>query len=141
MPQPAQVPIGLDLARNAKDISAAFNEELGGAGGSLPVWIVLISLKTRQLGNQRELAKAVGIQGATLTHHLNAMERDGLITRRRDPDNRRVHRVEITEDGEALFHRLRAAAMTFNDRLCHDINDDELAAFTSVLHRMHGNVT
>ena len=29
-----------------------------------------------------ELADAVGITGPTLTHHLNAMESDALITRR-----------------------------------------------------------
>ena len=36
-----------------------------------------ISLKSGQLASQRELAEAVGIQGATLTHHLNAMESAG----------------------------------------------------------------
>ena len=29
----------------------------------------------------------VGIEGATLTHHLGAKEADGLLTRRRDPAN------------------------------------------------------
>jgi MarR family transcriptional regulator, transcriptional regulator for hemolysin len=57
-------------------------------------------------GAQRELAAAVGIEGPTLTHHLNRMEASGLVTRRRDPANRRVHRVELTEAGEATFARL-----------------------------------
>jgi MarR family transcriptional regulator, transcriptional regulator for hemolysin len=138
---PAQVPIGLQLTRSAKDIGAAFNEALADAGGSLPVWIVLISLKTMRLGNQRELARAVGIQGATLTHHLNAMERDGLITRRRAPDNRRIHVVEMTEQGDALFHRLRAAAVAFDRRLRAGIGEEELVTFASVLNRLHANVS
>jgi MarR family transcriptional regulator, transcriptional regulator for hemolysin len=136
---PAQTPIGLQLSRGAKDIGAAFNEALAEAGGSLPVWIVLVSLKTRRLGNQRELARAVGIQGATLTHHLNAMESQGLVTRRRAPDNRRVHLVELTEHGEAMFHRLRTAAVAFDRRLRTGIGDDELATFASVLGRMRRN--
>ncbi|GDY28840.1 MarR family transcriptional regulator [Gandjariella thermophila] len=138
---PAQTPIGLQLTRGAKEISAAFNDALAEAGGSLPVWVVLISLKTRRLGNQRELARAVGIRGATLTHHLNAMERDGLVTRRRAPDNRRIHLVELTEQGEALFHRLRAAAVAFDRRLRTGVSDEELATFASVLGRMHRNVS
>jgi MarR family transcriptional regulator for hemolysin len=141
MPKPTQMPIGLQLTRSAKDIGAAFNEALVEAGGSLPIWIVLISLKTQRRGNQRELARAVGIQGATLTHHLNAMERDGLITRRRAPDNRRIHLVELTEQGEAMFHRLRTAAIAFDRSLRAGITDEELAAFTSVLNRLHGNVS
>lgn len=141
MPGPARPPIGLTLARSAKDISAAFNEALAQAGGSLPIWIVLISLKTQRLGNQRELARAIGIQGATLTHHLNAMETGGLITRRRAPDNRRIHLVEVTETGETLFRRLRTAVVAFDQRLRGGISDDELAAFESVLNRLRGNAT
>ena len=71
----------------------------GRAGGSGPMWLVLISLKTRPRASQRELADAVGIREATLTHHLNAMDTSGLITRRRDPENRRVHLVELTPAG------------------------------------------
>ena len=141
MPQPARPPIGLKLTRTAKDVSAAFDNALAAAGGSLPIWLVLISLKTQRLANQRELAQAVGIQGATLTHHLNAMENDGLITRRRAPDNRRIHLVELTEQGEELFGRLRNAAVTFDRRLRTGLTDDDLAAFETVLNRLHSNVT
>jgi DNA-binding MarR family transcriptional regulator len=89
-------------------VSRAFDDALAEAGGSVPVWLVLISLKSQRLRNQRELAAAVGIREATLTHHLNSMDEQGLITRRRDPSNRRVHLVELTDAGEAAFDRLRA---------------------------------
>jgi MarR family transcriptional regulator for hemolysin len=134
------VPIGLALAHTAKATSRAFDEALSEAGGSLPVWLVLLSLKTRQLGNQTELAAAVGIQGATLTHHLNAMESNGLLTRRRDSDNRRIHVVELTEQGEALFQRLRSTAVTFDKRLRRGIDDRELATATQVLEALRANV-
>jgi Transcriptional regulators len=79
------------LARTAKSVSRAFDYALAAAGGSLPVWLIMISLKMRSLGDQRELADAIGIRGAALTHHLNAMEADGLVTRQRDPANCRIH--------------------------------------------------
>ena len=41
----------------------------------MPAWLILLSLKAGRPETQRELAAAVGIQGATLTHHLDAMER------------------------------------------------------------------
>src|SRR5258707_852215 len=78
MSRPASPPIGLRLAQVAKAVSRTFDDALAEAGGSLPVWLILITLKSRQLANQRQLAAAVGIQGATLTHHLNAMESGGL---------------------------------------------------------------
>src|SRR5450755_446439 len=110
MSPPVPPPVGLRLARTAKTLSRAFDDALAQAGGSLPVWLVLISLKSQRPGNQRALADAVGIREATLTHHLNSMAAQGRITRRRDPAKRRVHRVELTEAGEAAFGRLRAAA-------------------------------
>ena len=45
MSRPARLPIGLHLAQVAKVVSRAFDDALAGAGGSLPVWLVLISLK------------------------------------------------------------------------------------------------
>jgi MarR family transcriptional regulator for hemolysin len=42
------------------------------------------------------------------------MEAEGLVTRRREPTNRRVHRVELTDAGQALFQRLRGVAVDFD---------------------------
>ncbi|RJL31970.1 MarR family winged helix-turn-helix transcriptional regulator [Bailinhaonella thermotolerans] len=133
-------PIGLDLSQTAKSVSRAFDRALAEAGGSLPVWLIMISLKTRSLGTQRELAEAIGIQGATLTHHLNSMESGGLITRRRDPANRRVHVVELTEPGELLFRRLADAAVAFDSRLRRGLAPGDLEALHALLARLRENV-
>jgi MarR family transcriptional regulator, transcriptional regulator for hemolysin len=141
MPRPIRPPLGLELARTAKVVSRAFDDALTRAGGSQPMWLVLISLKSRQLANQRELAEAVGIQGATLTHHLNAMESAGLVTRRRDPDNRRVHLVELTAAGDALFLRLRDAAVAFDKSLRRGLSDTDVARFHELLGQARDNVS
>jgi MarR family transcriptional regulator for hemolysin len=137
---PRGEPVGLALTRTSRAVSRAFDARLAEAGGTLPVWLVLLNLTTREVANQRELAEAVGIQGATLTHHLNGMESAGLLTRRRDPTNRRVHVVELTEAGKALFHRLRDAAVEHDQRLRAGFSDDDLARLTELLVRMRGNV-
>jgi MarR family transcriptional regulator for hemolysin len=140
MPKPERPPVGLQLARTAKSVSRAFDDALAQADGSLPVWLVLLNIKSQRLGNQRELADEVGIKQATLTHHLNAMDAQGLVTRRRDPANRRVHLVELTEAGEAAFVRLRDAALAFNERLRRGFSDGELAGLEELLRRLERNV-
>ena len=140
MGRPAREPLGLHLTRVSRIVSRAFDEALAEAGGSLPVWVVLISLKSGQTSSQRELAGAVGIQGATLTHHLDAMESSGLVTRRRDPRNRRLHLVELTPDGDALFLRLRDAAMAFDQRLRVGLSETETSQLESLLTRLRDNV-
>ena len=141
MSRPAREPLGLHLTKVSRATSRAFDDALAEAGGSLPVWLVLISLKSGQLASQRELAEAVGIQGATLTHHLNAMESAGLVTRRRDPENRRLHLVELTSDGDALFFRLRDAAAAFDERLRTGLSQPDVVQFEELLARLRDNVS
>lgn len=138
--RPPEIPIGLRLTRAARIVSRAFDDALGEAGGSLPTWLVLLNLKTRRLGNQRELAEAVGIQEATLTSHLNSMETNGLLTRTRDPANRRIHIVELTHEGETAFIRLREAAAAFDSRLRAGITSADLAQLAELLDRLSNNV-
>jgi MarR family transcriptional regulator for hemolysin len=134
--RPTELPIGLHLTRTARLVSRAFDEALAAAGGSLPVWLVLLNLKIQQDTNQRQLADAVGISGATLTHHLNAMEKDGLLARRRDPSNRRNHIVEISPAGEQAFSRLAAAAQAFDERLRNSLGAADLAKLHDVLDQL-----
>jgi MarR family transcriptional regulator, transcriptional regulator for hemolysin len=141
MPRPARPPLGLHLSRVSRAVSRAFDEVLAEAGGSLPVWLVLISLKSGQRASQRELAEAVGVQGATLTHHLNTMESAGLVTRRRDPANRRLHLVELTPAGEALFLRLREAAGAFDRQLRAGLSETEIGQLETLLAKLRENVS
>jgi MarR family transcriptional regulator, transcriptional regulator for hemolysin len=141
MSGPVREPLGLHLTKVSRIVSRAFDDALAEAGGSLPVWLVLISLKSGPLASQRELADAVGIQGATLTHHLNAMESAGLVTRRRDPENRRLHRVELTPAGDALFVRMRNAAMAFDERLRNGLSQPDIVQLEELLTRLRGNVS
>lgn len=140
MGPPAQTPIGLHLTRVARVVSRAFDDALAQAGGSLPVWLILLNLKINPSANQRALADAVGVREATLTHHLNAMENDGLLTRRRDPHNRRIHIVELSDSGDALFLALRAAAVGFDAELRQGFSDTETARLGRLLDRLADNV-
>ena len=140
MPPPANPPIGLVLSRTAKAVSRAFDEALAAAGGTLPVWLILLSVKTRSLGTQRELADAIGIRDATLTHHLASLEADGLVTRERDPENRRVQRVALTSSGEEMFVKLAQAAIAFDGRLRAGVSASDVVALRRVLRQLETNV-
>src|SRR5690242_8044368 len=97
------MPIGLRLTRTARVVHQAFERAMAEAGGSASTWQVLLWVQARTWGTRAEMAEAMGITGATLTHHLNGLERQGLVRRWRDDANRRVQQVELTAEGEALF--------------------------------------
>ena len=65
----------------------------------------------------------------------------GLVTRRRDPANRRLHLVELTPDGDALFFRLRDAAMAFDQRLRVGLSESETGQLEALLTRLRDNVS
>ena len=102
--------------------------------------MILLNLKIRKPANQRELAGAVGVREATLTHHLNAMAARDLVTRTRDSVNRRIQVVELTEAGEAAFLRLQQAAIEFDARLRAGLADADLDRLGDLLGQLAANV-
>jgi MarR family transcriptional regulator for hemolysin len=138
---PNEEPIGLFVTRTAKTLSRAFDAALAERDGSLAAWLVLASLAGGLHQSQRSIAAAVGVEGPTLTHHLNRMEAEGLVTRERDPDNRRAHQVGLTPAGQTAFHSLLAVVQAFDRRLRSNFTAEELAQLRALLQRLAANAT
>jgi MarR family transcriptional regulator for hemolysin len=141
MSRPSQLPpIGLRLTRTARVVANAFERAMVEAGGSASAWQVLLLVRSEQWGTQSRMADAMGITGATLTHHLNALEKRGLVHRWREADNRRVQHVALTPAGEALFARLREVAVQHDRRLRTNLTDPETAVLAELLEKLRAGV-
>jgi MarR family transcriptional regulator for hemolysin len=133
-------PIGLELSRTARVITQAFERALAEAGGSVAAWQVLLLVRSRQWGRQSEMAEAMGVTGATLTHHLNALERQGLVRRWREDSNRRVQRVELTDAGVNMFDRLRKVAVAHDRRLRSQLGEGDAELLSELLEKLRSGV-
>ena len=131
--------MSLLVGRVAKQLGRSFDDALAAAGGSAPVWQVLRALASGDHRTQADLAEAIGVRQPTLTHHLDAMERAGLVSRERADANRRVQRVTVTEPGQQLFLRLRRAAASFDGRLRAGLEDADVAELRRLLHQLAEN--
>jgi MarR family transcriptional regulator for hemolysin len=129
-------PLGLLLARSSRAVTHAFEQALAAAGGSVPVWQVLLLVRARQWHAQSHMAEALGISAATLTHHLSALERQGVVRRWRDEGNRRVQQVALTEPGEQLFLGLREIARRHDERLRAELTPEEAETLAALLRRL-----
>ncbi|MCP2264111.1 MarR family winged helix-turn-helix transcriptional regulator [Promicromonospora thailandica] len=132
------VPVAVAMWQAVQRVMRAFDTLMAEQGASWQVWHILLALHQGAPATQRELARAVGVREATMTHHLRAMEDRGLVVRTRDDANRRAQRIEVTEAGEAVYLRLKAAAVTF-DRTLRDAIGEQPAdaeAFLGTLHRL-----
>jgi MarR family transcriptional regulator for hemolysin len=121
-------------------VSQAFERAMSEAGGSVSTWQVLLLVRTQPWGTQSELAEEMGITGATLTHHLNALERKGLVRRWREDSNRRVQRVELTDEGEELWSRLREVARRHDRLLRSQLTEEEVEQLGNLLSRLEAGV-
>jgi MarR family transcriptional regulator, transcriptional regulator for hemolysin len=129
----ADLPVALLVGRTAKELSRAFDDALAAAGGSTSTWLVLSALTSADRRTQADLADAVGVRQPTISHHLDALERAGFVTRVRLPGNRRAQEVRITDAGERSFLRLRRAAGAFDGRLRAGLSEAEVADLRRLL--------
>jgi MarR family transcriptional regulator for hemolysin len=137
--QPDEDSLGLLIGRVAKELHRSFEDALVAAGGSTPIWQVLRALEAGAHRTQAELAAAVGVRQPTLTHHLDAMERAGLVTRERADGNRRVQVVSVTEPGRQVFLRLRRAAASVDGRLRAGLGNTDVAELRRLLAQLVEN--
>jgi len=131
-----KLPIGFALWQAARTTTRAFEEYLFEGNGSLSTWLILLALQKDGHSGQGELATFVGVKGPTLTHHLNAMEEEGLIRRIRTKNDRRVHQVELTRAGQKLFAKLKSRAEMFDRTLTSAVTAKELATLRTSLGRV-----
>jgi MarR family transcriptional regulator, transcriptional regulator for hemolysin len=131
--------VGPRLRLAAKAAQLLLERRLSQVGASFGNWTVLATLDGRGPMIQRDLAAALGIEGPTLTRHLDRLEELGLIQRHRDGADRRYARVELTLAGQRRCHELDAIAREANDQLLRGFSGQETDQLTGMLRRLTEN--
>jgi DNA-binding MarR family transcriptional regulator len=91
------------LTRLSRTVYRRSNEQL--LGINLKYFVVLSHVRDHNGVAQQALGETLCVDRNNLVLLLNGLESEGLLARRRDPDDRRRHIVEITDAGlQALEH-------------------------------------
>ncbi len=133
--------IGPQLRIAAKSARRLLERHLSHAGASFGNWTVLAVLEGGGPVVQRVLAASLGIEGPTLTRHLDRLEELGLIRRNRTGADRRFTRVELTAAGQALCHELDTIARTANGQLLTGFSEAEITQLKDLLQRLIRNAS
>lgn len=83
--------------------------------------------------SQQALGDALDLDASNLVAVLNDLEDKGLITRRRDPDDRRRHIVEITETGIERLADVGVLVADVEERLVAALDDEQRAQLRELL--------
>jgi MarR family transcriptional regulator for hemolysin len=86
--------------------------------------------------SQRELARRLGVDGATLVTTLDRLVASGLVRRDSEPGDRRVRRIALTPEGQAAADRVHAAAAALRRATVARLDAAAMAAAAAVLEEL-----
>ncbi len=115
---PVLAPLGLAFKR----MMAMVERE---TGLSAPKWFVLVVLKKQNGSSQGEVSQLFEVDPSRVTRIAQALEGDGLVRRERDPDDNRVVRMYLTEEGRRRLRRLPALNRRMEERILSVFSEEE----------------
>jgi DNA-binding MarR family transcriptional regulator len=121
------------LTRLAKQVYRRSSEEL--LGMHMRHLMALSYVRDHDGGPQQELAEALCMDANNVVLLLNELEQAGYVARRRDPDDRRRHRVELTAAGAKALTNAEHAQETIEDDVLQALDADERATLWRLLTR------
>src|SRR5204862_4482607 len=85
----------------------------------------LIALRDHGVLSHLSLCGRLLVDPTNLVEILNELEEKGYASRRRDPEDRRRHRVEVSKKGLAVIDKVGTAMDGVEDELLADLPDAE----------------
>ena len=130
------------ITRTSLLTTSAFKKAFAAAGlrEVRPAYLAVLWCLWQEEGvHMTELARRAKLEPSTMTGLLDRMERDGLVFRRADPDDRRALTIHLTQTGRELqVTSERLVAQTL-ELLFDGIEDRELEGVLSVLRQVMKN--
>ena len=87
---------------------------------------------------QGALGEALRLDPSNLVGLLNELEERALLERRRDPDDRRRHIVELSDAGRRALMRAERDLLSVQDDILGALDEDERATLHALLLRAAG---
>ena len=128
--------LGALSARVTRRLIGAERPLLAAHGLSMWAYIALSYLARQPAGTQLALAEGIRYDKTRLIGLLDELERDGLITRKPDPTDRRARTVNLTPAGKKRHAAAQADVRAMEDEFLGDLSATERDRLRRVLARL-----
>lgn len=104
-------------------------------------WSVLLSLTEEDGVNQKQLAKKVDKDQATLVRILDILERKKLVIRKKSTEDRRSFLIYVTSEGKKLKQEVYPFIEHLFTNITNEISKDQLDLFIDTLNKFEKNIS
>jgi DNA-binding MarR family transcriptional regulator len=113
-----------------------FSERMATIGLTPRMWGALNVLDSDGAITQHALCKSVGMDPSSMVATIDELEAQGLVKRRRHPQDRRAHALHVTAKGQRALTQGRALARSAQDDLLAPLDAEERAQLHALLLRL-----
>ena len=144
LPNPALTPaerFSMALHATAREWRIAIDKRLKDLGVGQSGWMTIAMIaKAKEPLSQRALADLLGIEGPSIVSMLDRLERDGLVRREPSPLDRRVKLAHLTDEGRALYAKVREEADAFRSAMLDGLDPATLNAAADLLEGLRARI-
>ena len=133
--------LGYLVSNIARLMRKNFDRRARQVGVSLVQGRAMVYLARHEGINQAGLADLLEVQPISLARLLDRMAASGWVERRADPDDRRAHRLYLSDKARPLLESIQSLAANTRAEALAGLSDDEEAALMRLLMRVHGNLS
>ena len=125
------------LIRRLQQIAVAIFLQETGPLGVTPVQYAALQAVANAPGiDQRTLARTIGYDTSTIASVIDRLESRGWLTRNPAPEDRRLRRLVLTREGEALVREAAPGMLQAQARILAPLTARERAQFMKMLGRL-----
>ncbi len=132
--------LGFLLNDVARLMRKRFDERARDLGLTRAQWRVLGHLRRYEGIKQGSLAEILEVENVTLGRHIDRLEEDGWVERRRDPADRRVWRLHLADKSRPIIDRLSALSTEVREHAMSGLSAIERDSLIDTLLSMKGNL-
>ncbi|WP_417621787.1 MarR family winged helix-turn-helix transcriptional regulator [Parasphingorhabdus sp.] len=133
--------IGFLVHDTARLFRRELNERMRHSGVTGLQWRLLAYLARNEGTNQVKLAEFLEVEPITLSRMIDRLADAGLLSRRRDPDDRRAWCLFLEAKALPLIDELRTAATLLAEEAQDGLSADERAQLAGYVERLRQNLS
>ena len=133
--------IGYLLADNSRLARWAFDRQVREVGVTGPQARLLLNLHRRPGENQRFYAEQLEVEPITVGRLIDRLEARGVVERRDDPKDRRIHRLHLTPKAKPILREIADNIVQMDSIMSSGIDEKTLDLIATGLKTMKANLT